>query len=416
MKCLSRVPRLSRPFFLASLVDAAAVGIVVGAVHPYAGVLARRLGASPEWIALLTMAPFAGFLLAAPVSRLLYLCRWGALLGSVRLVIRLPLLAFALVADPAAFVLVLAGSHLADGGAKTLFDSLVKSHIHESVRPDLLKWLRIAMIGVSVPFAWGTGRLLDAYRDSYRIVFPAAGLAAAVLVIPLFRIPRRAVERRIQEQRCGILEELRVLRADPRFLAYMLTFFVGTLAEKIQMPLAPIYFADVLNLRYEEVGMATGLAGPVLGVAGYVFWGAKLRRVSPLAVVTVCMFLKSAKPILWACASYGNDPVPWIVAGEAAFRFVISGMEMASILMVLEMSQSRSVPLYVGIHYLFMGVRGMIGPPIGLALYRGGMDIANVYWLVAALVVGGGFALLGFGRRHRAEFAAGRVITPVPDE
>ena len=33
----------------------------------------------------------------------------------------------------------------------------------------------------------------------------------------------------------------------------MLVYFVGTLAEKIGIPVTPIYITDVLNLRYNDV-------------------------------------------------------------------------------------------------------------------------------------------------------------------
>ncbi|MBM4148195.1 MAG: MFS transporter [Lentisphaerae bacterium] len=394
MRVLWRVPSLSRDSFVASLADALGTGLLAGAVQPFAGVLARRLGANAELLTVLSMAPFIGFLFAVPASRLVYLYRWGTLLAVARMLIRIPFLFFFWISQPALFVGFLVWSSAVDGATKPLYESLTRAHIRVSVRPALFKWVRIINIAVSLPVAWFTGKLLDRSPDSYRWAFPAAGLLAILLVLPLSNLPRRFLEGFVRHTRINVLTELRVLAVDRRFRLFMLIFFIGTFGEKLLMPVTPIYFSDILNLRYTQVGMATGLVGPVCGIAGFLFWGWRMTKVPTLNIVILCMFLKAVKPAIWALAFRHPDPVLCVVAGEGAFRFIIAGMEMSASLMVLQMAPSGRVPVYVGLHYLFMGVRGLAGPLVGLWLYRSGVGIQNIYWLTAGVVTAGGLALV----------------------
>ncbi|MFW6152363.1 MAG: hypothetical protein ACOC6C_05255 [Verrucomicrobiota bacterium] len=84
------------------------------------------------------------------------------------------------------------------------------------------------------------------------------------------------------------------------------------------------------------------------------------------------------------------------MSGAAIFRFMIAGMEIGSVLSVLNMSRGNSAHLYVGIHYLLLGIRGLLGPTLGVVLYKAGMEPQQIYWLVAAVVLAGGSALLIF--------------------
>lgn len=394
---LRRVPRLSRPFVAAALIDTLGAGILLGAIQPFAGVLARRLGAGPILLGFLAIAPFLGFISSGLVSRLLFRYRWSRLLGLFRLLGRGGVIIMGGVGTPLAFVSVLVFLKASTSWGKVVFQSLMKSHVPGRARVNVMKWVRASGILVSVPVALLVGNLLDLYPSSYRVIFPVAGLLAVLSSLFFFTVPGRGAEQRAHENPCGLFDEIKLLAADRRFLWFMLALFIGTLGEKIVMPIHPIYFADILKLKYADVGLTLGVVGPALSIGGFFFWGRCAGRFSPLNVLIICMFIKAIRPALWALASVESLPVmPCLIGGEAVFRFMIAGIEMGAVLSVLDMSQGDSAPLYVGIHYLFLGIRGLLGPALGVVLYKAGMDVQLMYWIVAGIVTAGGFALLAF--------------------
>jgi hypothetical protein len=212
------------------------------------------------------------------------------------------------------------------------------------------------------------------------------------LALPFFFLPRRARES-AEHKKGGLFEEIAVLRTDRRFAVFMLVFFVGTLGEKISMPVGPLMFADVLDLTNEQVALAMGVIGPGLAIAGFLMWGQLLRRANPLPVLAVCMVLKAARPALWALAPGTQAPLLWICAGEGLFRFLLAGVEMGTLLSIMKMSTPRQIPVYMGIHFILMAARGIGGPLVGLALLNAGVAIVDIYWVVFGVVLLGGVLL-----------------------
>ena len=399
MSLFEKVPRRSQAFVRAALIDSAAAGILLGMVQPFAGVLARRMGAGPYLLCLLSIAPFLGFVTSAIVPRLLYRYEWSRLMGMIRIFSRGALISVYFIGSAAPLIAVLVALKVLTGWSKVLFGAMMKSNVYSQARPGVFKWVRSIGLMVSVPSAYLTGYLMDLDPSNYRLIFSAAGFLAMLGAVFFFLVPERPSQTVVRENRCSLFEEFILLKKDRRFLVFMCVFFVGTLAEKLVMPIHPIFFADVLDLKYSEVGLAMGIVGPVLSVAGYLFWGKLLDRTDPVKILTLCMFVKGLRPALWALAGVQGMPVMLLVAGGMGiFRFMISGLELSVLLSVIKRSDNASTPMYMGIHYSFMGLRGLLGPLIGVTMYNAGMNILSIYWVVTSLVILGGVALLFFSR------------------
>jgi len=400
-----RVPQQSRGFWKAQLADALGAAVLLGAVYPFAGVIARRMGATPALITLLSMAPFIGALTTPVVARARNLVRMGVVLATLRVLSAGVLAGAAGATTAGALVAIVVLSQVFRVGGGVGINSLMRSHVVTKARPGMMQAARIVMFAATLPAAWLAGRALDALgRAGYQTVFPAAGALAALLALPFFLLPRRSRET-IDENGRGPFAELGVLKSDRRYAAFILVFFVGTLGEKISMPANPLLFADVLDLRNEQVALAMGVVGPALAVAGFVVWGQLLRRTGPMPVLAVCMLAKAARPALWAIAPQMDDPLFWVCAGEGTFRFLLAGLEMGALLTIMKMSTPQLVPVYMGIHFILMAVRGIGGPLLGLALLNAGVSIPSIYWIVFGVVLAGGvmLAVLALVWRGRGE-------------
>jgi len=401
-----RLPRLSRPYAGAASVDALGRGIVTGVFLPFAGVIARRLGASPEQIAVVGSAPFLGFLFASLVCRLSGYLAHSQVLFLMRAITALALAAFAFVARSNGFVIlaviVMAVSSLSLGATT----DLMRTHLRAPVRASVMAVQRIIATVLSIACAAAAGWAFDIDQASYRWLFPLAGLACILFSIPTLRLPVRYSEER-QRSRPRLLEELAVLREDRLFLGFLVVFFIGTLGEKLGMAITPLYFADYLDMRYEDVGLAVGIFGPMAAIAGYLLWARLIRRVEPLTVITVAMLVKAVRPLLWAIAGTVDAPLPWLIGGEIGFRFTVTGLELGALMTVTGMARPGKGPLYTGLHYLLMGIRGVLGPIIGYGLFRAGIPFPGIYVIMGGIVLVGGVALipvrLAFVRRRKAQ-------------
>jgi hypothetical protein len=397
-----KLPTHGRMFIFAALFDAIGLGVIGGVIAPFAGVLARRMGATDVQLALMTSAPFIGFFAALLLNRLAYRLRWGRLLTVVRVLGYMGLLALLAKRTPTIFVLVIGWLMFAAAFAKPLFGALLKVSVEEKQRPGVLQWLRMLPVIIAPPVAWVAGKMLDSPGEIGRIklLLPAVGVGAIITSLLFFFIPRSEGEKAHQDAGGpGLLAEWKLLARHRQLRLFLGVFFIGTLAEKIVLPITPIYFADILNLDYAALGLIMGVVGPVMGLLGYAFWGWRLRSVSPLQVLTWCMILKVARPILWALAAGREDAVMLVIIGEAVYRLMFAGLEAGALLAVLSMCGKDDAPLCTGLHYLFIGVRGILGPVIGLLLYRV-MPIPMIYWTVAGLVIVGAIALAIYARRQ----------------
>jgi hypothetical protein len=400
-----KLPTHGRMFIFAALFDAIGLGVIGGAIAPFAGVLARRMGATDVQLALMTSAPFIGFFAALLLNRLAYRMRWGRLMTVVRVLGYLGLLALVAKRTPSIFVLVIGWSMFAAAFARPLLGALFKVNVEEKERPAVLQWLRILPVLIAPPVAWVCGKLLDSPDEIGRIklLIPAVGAGAIVTSLLFFFIPSSKEEQQHHEaEGPGLLAEWRLLMRHRELRLFLGVFFIGTLAEKIVLPITPIYFADILALDYAALGLIMGVVGPVMGLLGYAFWGWRLRHVSPLQVLTWCMVLKVARPVLWALAAGQEDAVMLVIIGEAVYRLMFAGLEAGALLAVLSMCGKDDAPLCIGLHYLFIGVRGLLGPVIGLLLYRI-MPVPAIYWTVAVLVLIGAAALALYARRQPAD-------------
>ena len=78
---------------------------------------------------------------------------------------------------------------------------------------------------------------------------------------------------------------------------------------------------------------------------------------------------------------------------RGAFRFLLAGLEMGALLSIMKMSSPQEIPVYMGVHFLLMAVRGIGGPLLGLALLDAGVAIQFIYWIVCGVVLAGGVML-----------------------
>jgi hypothetical protein len=428
---LMRVPVRSRRLLTVEMVVSMLSTSVLMSLMVPQGVLARRLGASSNHLTLLSMSIFLGFLFTRAGRRLTRYVHNGVLIFALRLLAGAALGMVYFVTGPLQFVLVMILFRMLDGATVPSQKTVQKDFYPAPARGMLMAWVRIVAVVGAMGLSWWIGVQLDESQDSFRWVFPVMGALLAGGSAAFLFIPDRATRRSHNRQQADI-GEWDVFKEDRRFRRFLLIFFIATFAEKMLMPLQPILMADRFNTSYKELATVFGIAGPLAGIVGYWVWARVITERRVFTVLAIVFFVKALRPLLFALAPAGgaglmhsdvsmaglapvlsgSDYLPYLVTGEMAFRTMISGLELSSLLAIMAMADDRRMPVYVSLHFLFIAIRGIAGPLIGNGLYQAyeifwpgrpdHIGIRSIYVLAAVIVIVGALGMVWLARKEGA--------------
>lgn len=409
---LVRVPRRSVPLLATEMAGQAFSWSALMTVMLFQGLIARKMGAGVGQLTLLQMAVFLGFSLAGASDRLTRRVNLGQAVFMLRLGACAMLWLVFLVNTAAGFVMLIVLMRMFEGSTISAQKALPHDYYPPQARGKLLSWTRIIGTAALVALMMVTGWALELRHDAYRWVMPGLGVALLLGSLPYALLPDRAARRRHRRRRAGLGDALRVLREDKHYRTFLLIFCIGTFGEKFLMPLNPILFENRYGMTYKQLAGVMGLAGPIASILGFLFWGRFINRRNAFTVLTICMFVKVLRPLLFAFAPVGSH-IGWLATGEAIFRFTLTGLELSSVLAYLGMADSVRTPQYVSLHFWFIAVRGITGPVIGWGLYSlsklawPGAEydtaLTAVYLFAAVVILAGGVGIAWFNRVDRRQ-------------
>ncbi len=382
---------------------------------------------------------FAGGLLitvvqATPAFANLMSLFWGALLLGRR---KLPLLvalgsASALVATsvvmtPAGmmggwiFALQICLSRVFMSGVVTARASLWKSNYPRSHRGRITANLQIVRTLMSLPVILGGGLLFDWDQMAYRWFYPAIALLgfAGLALVRRMRVrgERAALARHEAANGDPIAEAgvvapfslvalvspwnifsrmRRALREDPRFARYCTAqMCIGT-ANLMVMPVNTIVLTQVLHLTYTASNGLLDIVPRAVTLLMLPIWARLFDRVGVLRfrkANTLCWcgsLFFCGLGAMWAAIAAGPDSITGWAFGLAIGAYAVgriadglaqSGGAIAWNIGHLHFADDDRAELYMGIHVSLTGLRGLIAPFVGTALFF------RVGWVVFAVAL-----------------------------
>ncbi len=262
-------------------------------------------------------------------------------------------------------------------GVITLRAAIWRANFPRTVRARITG--RIAVIGslIIAASAGLIGLAMEFWPEAWRGLFVVAGLFGLAAAWRYRNFTTRGQGRMLRSEtsaartRPGALADaLRILREDLWYRHYMLTMFVFGSGNLMVIALLVILLSEQFGVsKFQQVMITTTL--PLLGVALLTpLWARRFDQVHILDYRAVHSWMFVLALLLFTAGSIGGQL--WLFwLGALAIGAAFAGGQLGWNLGHNDFASDAQSTLYMGIHVTLTGVRGLVAPLAGVAVYQG---------------------------------------------
>jgi len=411
----SGAPLVSRYTYRLHARAAVLEGVLAGVLVTQDVVAWKTLGASQLQLVILTMAPGSSWLLSLLFAnqfqgydrRSLFL--WAGLLG------RLPLAAVAAMHGLWPFLAVLVLHGFVQTALIPAQNSLYQQNYDPNARGRLFGRASVWGGVATAVAALGSGLLMDMEvpapgsrvpswlvgPESFRWLYPAAGVAGlgACLVYGSIRLRRSGrpalhapIEAAVSKYwpphelvihpfRLAATAVRTTLVEDAGFRRFEVALFVYGLGFMVMQPVFARLFVDELGMSYMDAALAKGVVFYVvtiaaLGYAGRMYDRIGLERLGARSTILLAVFALSLALV--------RNPQE-AVAAFALFGLAMAGLNIAWAMGPIHYAPPRQAARYMSVHVALVGLRALIGHPLGGLVAEGAGRSREAFILAAGL-------------------------------
>lgn len=308
----------------------------------------------------------------------------------------------------------------------TATNAILQSRYSEEMRPRYFGLATSISAFFSILGVQGAGTLLERDGSVYPWLYAGAGMAGLLSAYHLYRMeiggagPRRvrawvqvglqSVRRRLvppvgEERPPGMMQSLRMARAvlghNPGFVRFERNYMIYGFAFLSLLPVLPLYVVNELRMNYHQLSATKGLwsqvglvvLSPILGVA--------LGRLQPLRFTGRAFLLLALYPLCLFLSTLPGMPgrIQWVYAALFFFSVAMAGVNLSWSLGSMHFAGEQDASAFQGIHVALTGVRGLLAPSLGFAVYSL-FGSGAVFAISTALFTAAGLFML---RQHRQE-------------
>jgi hypothetical protein len=416
---LGGLPNPTRLLLQRELMASVGLAVVYGALAPlFCGLVGRKaLGLSDMLLAILTASSMAGMLLAGVCVGLFQHTRKVTALTRVLAFVSLVLFSIALVPEgklgaawgQGAFLIQIMLAQTGFALIMTLRSSLWRANYPDQYRGRIVVWVTLCISLVSSACVLGFSWVMDRWHISFRWIYLVAGLSGLVGAYLFSRLRVRAEGRLLARARqdsrgrIPMWAGLSVLHSDRRFrefLAWQMLNGLSTLL--VEGAVLVIIINDVFHSNWLVGGMAlSALPLAITGVSG-LLWARVYDRNGIFIMRTYgALVWAVGRTSLLVAVFYQSMPL-------VLFSRVLTGVALGLGRLNWRLGHMAFAPpekdsLYMGAHVALSGLRGMIAPFLGIALYRLDWLGQNGILLLALTAMGQLIAACGFYHMHRRQ-------------
>jgi MFS family permease len=355
-------------------------GLFVALVVNFIGVVARRQGADPLLLAVLTASPFAANTFSVMSGAWIERRRPARFVAIVQGLGRGVFLLVLVSDSPAAIVALAFLFYLSLALSQPMVLEILQMIYPDRMRGRLMGFVRTVQAGVTALAAPLAGVLMDQF--GHRALFAAGAGFGLVGSLLYSRIRPAGADRLVRFRPSAAFQ---VLNDDPLYKRLLTVWLVWGLGNIMAQPLYPLVLVDRLRASYGDVG-ALNLVLAGAGMAGYLLFGLAVDRRGGAGALSASFALSAAMPFVYAFA----PDVHWLAIAFVCAGLSVGSMEIAwpSILMRIAPGELR--PRYASLLTTLTGLRGLLAPFIGSLL-------ANLtpLGLTGALLVAGALSASG---------------------
>jgi MFS family permease len=339
--------------------------------------------------------------------------RWGMkhLVLNMALLANLPLLLMFWVNDSIGFTVLVTVSQLLHSAMRMGQSSLYRASYPREYLGGVIGLLTFCTFATMIPTTLLAGWLAlpENWPMSFQWLYPLSAVAGLIgclfyrriqlLESPVTEPATKTWEERLQDIR-------RVLVQDRVYLLFQIAFFLAGSAFFLSMHIVLKLSKDRLHFSSAELALWLSVVPQAVLAVSTLIWGRFLNR---LGIVQARLVIGALMAVYLSCYFFGIAfALPVLVyAGSILRGFAEGGGQVTwSLASVHFAPRAEDVPVYNGIHFALNGVRGLLMPAVGTALY---MVSGEMTILLAAVIAMSSSLVAGVCIRYDQEALAART-------
>lgn len=302
------------------------------------------------------------------------------------------------------FTLILCAAYAIHSLNTPILTSIYRSHYPDDSRGKIMGVVRTIFNLAFVAASYVFGLMLDIDGHNYVYVYPIIGLVGiwGVREFRKIKLPDAPLNGHATPEH-PLVQFRRVMKQDKPFAFFMAYWAIFGFAAIMIDPVKTIYVTDAqygINANYEEAILAVTVIPQAVMLLTFAFWG---RQIDQYGVIKI-RFLLNILPTINLLLFYFATDLKLIYLASVLQGISMSGAQLSWQLCVMEFAPKNQVGIYMGIHTMLTGLRGIIAPFVG-AMLIGGVGIGNTFLVGFGLMIISTVMMIRFARdkeRHDA--------------
>ena len=361
-----------------------AYGVFWAAALQFVPVVLRRMGAGPDVIAFYTAQSYLGAILTSLSIVMMRGRRTKNFAVWCWMVGRSTYFAFAIINQVYWLMAVMAIFWLLEQFPSPAYTRIVQGIYPVEVRGKAMSLVRLGMTASIVLVTPLAGWALD--HVGHQVLFP---LAAIFGILSTWMFNRLDIDEGIlpPRQTRSIGSLWGVVLSNRNFAIHLVGLTLFGFGALIGIAFYTIVQVDRLQMSYTELAMLSTVQS-VTWLLGFVFWGRVVDQRGGIWVMRVNFAIGTLVPFCYIFATNGWMLLPAFIAQG----IISAGLDLGFVNTCIQLADSDKVVEYAAIQATVAGIRGMIGPFVGVMLVNMGMQEGWVFAIgtlltIAALVV-----------------------------
>lgn len=297
-------------------------------------------------------------------------------------------------------------------GVITIRTTVWRKNYPDADRAKIAGRLATVQVLMMAAVGFGFGRLLDVSVESMRIVFPILGAMGIVGAVIYSRVRLRGQRRLMRAElgseahrrpRVNPVSVLQVLGNDGSYAAYMACMMCLGFGNLMNIPVLALVLADQFDANYEVSLLLTVVIPSLVIPIAIPLWAKFLDRVHVITFRAVHSWVFVTAAMLYLIAIQ-THMLPLMFVASVTLGVGFGGGMLAWNLGHQHFAPPNRDAEYMSTHVMLTGLRGMVGPFLGVAIYEFGAIRGfpgASYAVGLSLALGGAFGFFALQRWHR---------------
>ncbi|MBM3202103.1 MAG: MFS transporter [Chlamydiae bacterium] len=242
---------------------------------------------------------------------------------------------------------------------------MLKLNLPSKMREKIFSTGATLGYGVGVVLAIVVGQILDTNISYWKVLYASSLVVGLLAVFIQCAIPINGENHLVEKEKEKLnpwKESFSLMKKRPDFRRFQLGFMAGGFGLMLLQPVMPQFFDEVLHLSYKNLAIAYSVCKGL----GFVFtssvWSAGLTRVSITHLTALVLFGFSLFPL---CILFAPISHFWIYVAYILYGIAQAGSHLVWHLSGPIFAKEEDSSTYSGVNIVMVGIRGLIGPPLG---------------------------------------------------